>query len=204
MKWFKHQTDASEDIKIKRLEVDYPSEGYAFYFKTVEKVGKEGSNYQLKLEKYPLELLASDFKIPIEKLKKIFAKMGEITLIDKKSFSKGIISIPNMKNYADDYSDKVRRKSRQGSDNVRTLSRQDTDNVRSLSPQKRREEIRIDKIRTEEKPSFFKKGKRWGEKPFYNGQEMRWSKEKWWVIPNDGGDWLEYADKESKIEWIKK
>ncbi len=40
------------------------------------------------------------------------------------------------------------------------------------------------------------------KKPFYDGQPMVWSetKKKWFVI-NDSGEWLEYADKESKIEW---
>lgn len=40
------------------------------------------------------------------------------------------------------------------------------------------------------------------KKPYYNNQPMVWSqtKRKWYVI-DDGGEWLEYADKESKIEW---
>ena len=39
------------------------------------------------------------------------------------------------------------------------------------------------------------------EKPFYDNKPMVWSqaKKKWFVI--DDGQWLEYADKESKIEW---
>lgn len=40
------------------------------------------------------------------------------------------------------------------------------------------------------------------KKPYYRNQPMIWSqtKRKWYVI-DDGGEWLEYADKESKIEW---
>jgi phosphoenolpyruvate synthase/pyruvate phosphate dikinase len=40
------------------------------------------------------------------------------------------------------------------------------------------------------------------KKPYYRNQPMVWSqtKKKWYVI-DDGGEWLEYADKESKIEW---
>jgi len=40
------------------------------------------------------------------------------------------------------------------------------------------------------------------KKPFYRNQPMVWSqtKRKWYVI-DDGGEWLEYADKEDKIEW---
>lgn len=40
------------------------------------------------------------------------------------------------------------------------------------------------------------------KKPYYRNQPMVWSqtKKKWYVI-DDGGEWLEYADKENKIEW---
>lgn len=39
------------------------------------------------------------------------------------------------------------------------------------------------------------------KKPFYRGDPMDWNekKKKWFVIR--GGEWLEYADKESEIEW---
>ncbi len=42
-------------------------------------------------------------------------------------------------------------------------------------------------------------------KPFYQGNQMRWVdlKKKWFVI-SKYGEWLEYADKESKIEWREK
>lgn len=40
------------------------------------------------------------------------------------------------------------------------------------------------------------------KKPFYEGKPMVWSgtKNKWYVI-SDSGEWLEYADKEEKMEW---
>ncbi|MDD5639279.1 MAG: replication protein [Candidatus Pacebacteria bacterium] len=57
---------------------------------------------------------------------------------------------------------------------------------------------------TKDKASNYELGKRWGEKPFYWGEEMRFSKGKWWVIPNDGGEWLEFAGSIKKdIEWKK-
>lgn len=56
----------------------------------------------------------------------------------------------------------------------------------------------------QEKIDAYKHGERWGEKPYYRGEEMRWSENKWWVIPEDGGSWLEFADDDSKIEWVKK
>lgn len=40
------------------------------------------------------------------------------------------------------------------------------------------------------------------KKPFYQGNPMVWSeiKKKWYVI-DENGSWLEFADKESEIEW---
>ncbi|MFA5087152.1 MAG: hypothetical protein WC470_02535 [Candidatus Paceibacterota bacterium] len=40
------------------------------------------------------------------------------------------------------------------------------------------------------------------KKPYYQNQPMVWSatKKKWYVI-DDGGEWLEYAGKDSEIEW---
>jgi hypothetical protein len=40
------------------------------------------------------------------------------------------------------------------------------------------------------------------KKPYYKGDSMVWSetKRKWYVI-DQSGDWLEFADKESEIEW---
>lgn len=40
------------------------------------------------------------------------------------------------------------------------------------------------------------------KKPYFMKQEMRRDQRgKWWVIPEDGGPWLEFAGKDSEIEW---
>ena len=54
--------------------------------------------------------------------------------------------------------------------------------------------IRIDKIR-EEKTSSYKK------KPYYDNLLMVKQGNKWFVIPKDGGKWLEFSGKESDIVW---
>lgn len=49
----------------------------------------------------------------------------------------------------------------------------------------------------EDSNSSFKK------KPYYKqtGEEMRYSAQKWWVLPTDNSSWLEFVGKESDIEW---
>lgn len=49
----------------------------------------------------------------------------------------------------------------------------------------------------EEEGSSFKKNK----KPFFRGKEMRKAQGRWWVLPGDGGEWLEFGGKEKDINW---
>ena len=40
------------------------------------------------------------------------------------------------------------------------------------------------------------------KKPFFRGQQMVWSQtRKNWYVIDDNGEWLEFAGKESEIEW---
>jgi len=39
------------------------------------------------------------------------------------------------------------------------------------------------------------------KKPYFRGQEMRKKQNKWWVLPSDGSDWLEFVGTEKDIEW---
>lgn len=115
MKWFKHQTDASDDIKIKRLEDKFGVSGYAAFFKIIEKIGKEGHNYALDTKKYPTEFLAKDFGIEKKVFDECLTFMNELGLITTK---KDFIFCANMKKYADEYTEKKGRKSGQGRDFV--------------------------------------------------------------------------------------
>lgn len=38
-------------------------------------------------------------------------------------------------------------------------------------------------------------------KPYFRGDEMRFSKNKWWVLPSDGSEWLEFVGLKKEIEW---
>ncbi len=39
------------------------------------------------------------------------------------------------------------------------------------------------------------------KKPYYRGREMRWSQDRWWILPEGGGTWLVFDGKESEIEY---
>lgn len=38
-------------------------------------------------------------------------------------------------------------------------------------------------------------------KPYFRRDEMRFSQNKWWVLPSDGSEWLEFAGKKEDITW---
>lgn len=103
MKWVKHLTTASEDIKIKLLEEQFGNDGYATFFKLLEKVGKEGEKCYLPLEKYPTTTMAKEFHLKEEILLEILKRMAKLNLISPKFFKKDIIYIPNLRKYGDEY-----------------------------------------------------------------------------------------------------
>lgn len=76
-------------------------------------------------------------------------------------------------------------------------------NVNNSLTQDRIGKDSIGKERKEELSSLYKSGTR-EYVPFYRGEQMRWSDGKWWVLPKIGGEWCEFADKESEIDWVKK
>lgn len=108
MRWFKHLTNASEDIKIKRLEEEFGNDGYVGFFKLLEKIGREGNKYRLTLKKYPILSLAKDFHIEEKKFEEILIKMTKLTLLSEKEYKKGILYVPKLRKYADEYTTRGR------------------------------------------------------------------------------------------------
>jgi Domain of unknown function (DUF4373) len=180
MKWFQHQTDASDDIKIKRLEDKLGISGYAVYFKVLEKVAKEGQKCRLALKKYPLEFLAYDFSLKKEVLDKHLTTMNELGLIVYKSTE---IYVPKLKNYVSNWTKRTYRGTTEGlrSDYGETTAK---------------EEKRIDKIRREQNISPFLK-------PYYDDMLIVEQKGELFCIPVNGGKWLRFVGKVNEIQWKK-
>lgn len=132
MKWFKHETDASGNLKLESVIDKFGLEGYGYYWICVELVGKEGTNYKIEAYKDWKAKFKRVSGISFDRQDKILNFFAEKILIDKDALTNGDLYIPKMEERSDDYTNKVRRK-----------SVQDTDNV-SL------EENRIEEIRIEE------------------------------------------------------
>ena len=64
MKWFKHDSDASSDAKIKKLIIRHGAVGYAVYFHCIELITSSISENNLTFElEHDSEIIADNLKI---------------------------------------------------------------------------------------------------------------------------------------------
>jgi uncharacterized phage protein (TIGR02220 family) len=64
MKWFKHDTDASADAKIKKLLIKHGAIGYAIYFHCLELIASDISETNITFElEHDAEIIADNLKI---------------------------------------------------------------------------------------------------------------------------------------------
>jgi hypothetical protein len=64
LKWFKHDTDASTDAKIKKLVIQYGAEGYAIYFHCLELIAGDINENNITFElEHDAEIIADNLKI---------------------------------------------------------------------------------------------------------------------------------------------
>ena len=64
MQWFKHDTDASTDARIKKLILRYGPTGYAVYFHCLELIAGDISESNITFElEHDAEIIADDLKV---------------------------------------------------------------------------------------------------------------------------------------------
>ena len=91
--YFKHDTVARNDLKLKKLMAVHKAEGYAAYFILLETI-YSSENYQLEIpDEETIYVLADECKIDVERFKIILHKAVEIGLFDKQKFEeKGVLT----------------------------------------------------------------------------------------------------------------
>jgi DNA-binding transcriptional regulator YhcF (GntR family) len=110
MKWFKHDTDARHDPKVRALKRKFGIEGYGIYFQLVEIIGEniEKDNYKewgYVQNIYTVESLAEECGVSPDKLRSVLAYCDEIGLFEQKN---GKLYCKNVKKRLDEYSQKIR------------------------------------------------------------------------------------------------
>ena len=133
MKWFKHDSDASNDAKLRKLRHKYGTDGYAVYWYCLELVARNVDKHNLTFElEHDAELIADDFKLSSELVEEMMTYMVNLRLFEN---TQGVITCLKMATRTDEYTQKLINKSGV----VPTLSRQSpTKSV--LIEEKRREE----------------------------------------------------------------
>jgi hypothetical protein len=89
MKWFKHDTDASTDAKIKKLLLKHGAEGYAIYFHCIELIAGSISDQNITFQlEHDAEIIADNLKIKGDNQLSAIDKVNNImkTIIDLQLF----------------------------------------------------------------------------------------------------------------------
>lgn len=145
MKWFKHDSNASIDAKVKRLRLKYGMEGYGLYWYLLECIARtvEPHNLTFELEE-DAELISAEVNISRELVEEMMRFMCEQGLFED---ADGRITCLKMASRSDEYTLKLLRQDK----SVRTNSGETPDKIPP---------IRIEENRIEQKKRVAQKRKR--------------------------------------------
>lgn len=111
-------SDSYSNLKHQQVIAEFGLEGYGFYWVCLEIVAQQGQNFRIKGDKKWKLSLSYQTRMKNEKIETLLHSFGSAGLIDKKALEIGDLFIPKMSEYADEYTEKMRRISRQKKDNV--------------------------------------------------------------------------------------
>lgn len=110
MKWFKHDSDASNDAKLKKLRLKYGAQGYGIYWYCLELIARNVEKHNLTFElEHDAELIADDFKLSSDLVQHIMTYMVELELFENID---GVISCLKMAARADEYTQQLMRENK--------------------------------------------------------------------------------------------
>ena len=144
MKWFKHDSNANTDAKLRKLRIKYGMEGYGLYWYCLELIAQNVDKNNLTFElEHDAEIISHDTGIHVERVQEMMTSMVNLGLFENNN---GAVTCLKMAIRLDETTSKnVQIKQLQ--DQIRINSRQSPD---SLPTQSGDSPARIDKNRTEE------------------------------------------------------
>lgn len=138
MKWFKHDSDAHTDAKLRRVRLKYGMQGYGLYWYCLELIARGVEKHRLTFElEHDAELIAADTGISRELVEEMMRFMASSGLFEDRG---GIITCLKMASRTDEYTAKMLA-NRQS---VPRVSGQTPDSVGTKS-------VLLEEIRLEEK-----------------------------------------------------
>jgi hypothetical protein len=140
MKWFKHDSDAHTDAKLRRVRLKYGMQGYGLYWYCLELIARGVEKHRLTFElEHDAELISADTGISRELVEEMMRFMASAGLFEDRG---GIITCLKMASRTDEYTAKMLA-NRQS---VPIVSGQTPDSVgikSALLEEKRREEKKL-------------------------------------------------------------
>lgn len=107
MKWFKHDSNAASDAKLRRVQIKYGMEGYGLYWYCLELIAGTVEKHNLNFElEHDAEIIAVDTGIHYERVQEMMAYMVELGLFES---SRGRITCLKMQSRTDEYTAKIIR-----------------------------------------------------------------------------------------------
>jgi len=139
MKWFKHDSNANTDAKLKRVRMKYGMQGYGLYWYCLELIASNVEKHNLTFElEHDAEVIAFDTGINYEVVQEMMTCMADLGLFEN---CEGVITCLKMASRTDEYTQQIMKRH----DSVPRDSRVSPDKVRGI----RREEKRIEENRKE-------------------------------------------------------
>lgn len=141
MKWFKHETNAHTDAKLKRLRIRYGLEGLGFYWYCLELIGSTVEPHNLTFElEHDSEVIADDLNLNIDHVQEMMKYIIDLGLFEQNGV---VITCLKMAVRADEYTQKSLRKLHELGhypDNLLTMSGHTPDKIPSNRKKERKKE----------------------------------------------------------------
>ena len=128
MKYFKHDSNASMDAKLKKVRAKYGMEGYGVYWYCLELIAQNVEKHNLTFElEHDAEIISVDTNIHVEQIEIMMQDFIKWRLFEN---SNGIITCLKMLTRTDEYTQKLLNSVKKYPDNLPTISRLSREKVR--------------------------------------------------------------------------
>lgn len=182
MKWFQHFSDSHTSSKGRQILRKYGTKGTGLFWICCELVAKDGEDYRVKGKKDWKITLHDITNIEVELLEEMLSFFAEINSISKSALNKGDLYIPQMSEYSDDYTKRVRRVSEHSPNGVRQDKNKGDNNTGEDDPQNKN----------------FEKSGMWKDMPVIMSDKGIIK-----IKDKDSGKWVEFGGSIKEIVWNK-
>lgn len=144
MRWFKHDSNANVDAKLRKLRAKFGMEGYGLYWYCLELIAGTVERNKLTFQlEHDAELISIDTGIHHERIEEMMQYMVNLGLFEE---DRGIITCLKMASRSDEYTQKLIK----SENKLKTVSRQTPDSVQTNSRQCLKNPALIEQNRTEQ------------------------------------------------------